>query len=155
MQESQGSLGKGGPGGFSYFLGPSLCSKYSFMLWHRGTAWNPSTPRHTATPPGGRSEATVILQPTLCGPSDIHHTHRSHPYYLTKGVTVQPCFPVSRRHAPATLARFLSCTDGLGLSVGKQCKTILGWFLNFLGSLIRRHSADVQLKPASPKYKLE
>jgi len=88
-----------------------------------------------------------------------HQTYTIHagltPITSPKGLLSNHAFPVSRRHAPATLARFLSCTDGLGLSVGKQCETILGWFLNFLGSLIRRHSADVQLKPASPKYKLE
>lgn len=158
MQESQGSLGKGGPGGFSHFLGPSLCSKYSFMLWHRGTAWNPSSPGLTATLPGGRSEATVILQPPP-KPCVGDQTYTIHPGLTCitspRGLLSKHAFPVSRRHAPATSARFLSCTDGLRLSVGKQCEAILGWFLNFLGSLIRRRSADVQLKPASPKCKLE
>lgn len=36
MQESQVTLGKGGPGGFSHFLGPRLWSKYPMMLCCEG-----------------------------------------------------------------------------------------------------------------------
>ena len=155
MQESQGSLGKGEAGGFSHFLGPSLCSKYSFMLWHRGTAWSPSSPGLTAIHLAeDRKPLSFCGQPCVGDQTYTVHA-RLTPVTSPKGLPSEHAFPVSRHHAPATAATFLPCTDGLRPSVGKQRKAILGWFLYFLGSLIRKHSADVQLKPASPKYELE
>lgn len=45
--------------------------------------------QNSLDPPGGRTEATVILQPALCGRPDMQHTHPSHPCSLASGVTVQ------------------------------------------------------------------
>lgn len=134
------SLGKGGPGSFSHFLGPRLCSKYSVILWCRGTAWNPPPTGLTATPPSYDSAAS---HKRLCGRSDTHHTRRTHFCSLAKGVAVQDLFPCLGCHAPAISARFLSCTDGPHLRVGRELEASSGWFSSFGDSLIRKHSVGV------------